>query len=356
MPPYNVSPLASTPLHPAVAAELQRRQYIGQGSSFAAGDHTAVRRAFHGKDHAKREPVPYVRDISIPSSSPDVSNLVRLYVPTPDAAEPLPVVVFYHGGGFTVGSLDTVDAMAAGIALRVPCAVVSVDYRLAPEHPYPVPFLDCLSAAVWVFDHADEFNLDRTRIALAGDSAGGNLAAAVALRLGEPEFSARGIKIAHVTMAYPATDLRFDADAYDSYKRNGEGYGLDFAATQWCLNNYISGLRATPLSPEERLRITSDMFVSPVVATAEQIRDRLGGVKGLHVLTAGYDPICDEGVRFARNIEAALPSGVVTHSHYPAFMHGFLEAFLEPAIPEAKAAMEDVCARIAKSFGLREVK
>ncbi|KAJ3329003.1 hypothetical protein HDU93_001184, partial [Gonapodya sp. JEL0774] len=203
MPPPIPTPPApsTTPLNRKIQADLDLAKQMQIKPIWMAKSHVAARKNFESQPWAKREPIHSVTDISIPVTSPPATITARVYRPRPHepAADPLPVYVYFHGGGWVVGSTHTHDAPPARYANVVGCVVVSVNYRLAPEYAYPIPFHDCLQSVEWVYDNAAHLGVDKTRIAVGGDSAGGNLAAAVALALGEPGSR---VRICHQTLIY----------------------------------------------------------------------------------------------------------------------------------------------------------
>ena len=212
---------------------------------------------------------------------------VRLYAPAGGVS--LPVVVYFHGGGWVFGSLDTHDGLARAIANRSGCRVAAVHYRLAPEHRFPAAVEDCWTVTRWAFEQA-------SRVAVAGDSAGGNLAAVTALRAREA-----GLQLAHQVLVYPVLDHRFDTS---SYTASGEGYGLTLAGMRWYWDLYLGG--ADGAHPE----------ASPLRA------ESLAGVAPALVVVCGLDPLRDEGVAYAERLSAA---GVpVRLSEYVGMIHGFL--------------------------------
>lgn len=232
-----------------------------------------------------------VEDVRIPGPAGQIS--ARVYRPA--ASVPSPTVVFFHGGGWVIGSVDTHDSQARLIAEGAAAVVVSVDYRLAPEHPFPAALDDCTTATQWAIDHATDLGGVPGVVAIAGDSAGGNLAAAVALRLrdrGEGGLAAQ-------LLIYPVTDA---AGATRSYVENAEGYFLEAETMRWFWSHYLSG---APPTPE-----------SSVIDAAD-----LGGLPPAIVVTAQYDPLRDEGVAYARRLEEA---GVdVTLVECDGLIHGF---------------------------------
>jgi acetyl esterase len=237
------------------------------------------------------EPVP-TEDTSVPGPAGDIP--VRIY--RPHADKPLPVVVYFHGGGFVIGDIATHDTICQRLAGGVPAVVVSVDYRLAPEHRFPAAVVDCDAATAWVSAHASELGGDPARLAVAGDSAGGNLSAVVARRARD----AGAPPIAFQLLVYPGTDMTC---SFPSHTENGTGYLLDSDAINWFLESYMADgdLRHPDASP---------LFV-----------DDLAGLPPAFVLTAEFDPLRDEGEAYAERLrEAGVP---VTTSRYDGMIHGF---------------------------------
>ena len=225
-----------------------------------------------------------------------------------------PALVYYHGGGWTIGDLETHDVLCRSLANRSGCVVLAVDYRLGPEHPFPAAFYDAVAAFQWVAEHAHPLGVDPQRIAVGGDSAGGNLAAAVCLAL-------RGAhhRPAYQLLIYPATDLRAIAPSHTS---NGSGYLLDSASIQWFTQNYLR-------STED----ASDWRASPALAPA------FSDLPPALVLTAGYDPLRDEGREYADTLSrAGVPCEYLCFERQ---IHGFIT--MGRILREADTAIE-VCA------------
>ena len=227
--------------------------------------------------------------------------------------------MFFHGGGWVVGDIATHDTVCRHLANRADCAVVSVDYRLAPEHKFPAAVEDCVAATGWVAENAAALGVDPARLAVGGDSAGGNLAAVVCLMArdgGAP-------RIAHQLLIYPATDA---AMRHASVTRFAEGYVLTRSTMRWFYDQYLR-------SPDD----AADWRVSPLAAAD------LSGLPPAYVLTAGYDPLCDEGDEYAARLAAA---GVaVEHRRFPGQIHGFVTngkiiRAADPALDEAAAALK----------------
>src|SRR4051794_40495255 len=201
------------PLDPPVAAVLEMLANSGTPMSMVDGTPQQARDAFRTMTFGIRDAatLPQVRsaeDRTIPGPGGDIS--IRIY--RPEADGPVPTVVFFHGGGFVIGDIDTHDDHTRLICHDVEAVVVSVDYRLAPEHPFPAGLEDCLAATRWAFDSIDELGGDPARVAVAGDSAGGNLSAAVALVLTQ----AGGPRLAAQLLIYPGVDFREDDDLHPS--------------------------------------------------------------------------------------------------------------------------------------------
>lgn len=233
------------------------------------------------------------RDISIKSSSFELS--ARLYRSAPD--EILPVVVFFHGGGWVQGTLETHDRLCAILAVHGRCAVVSVAYRLAPENPFPAAWNDALMSLQWVKDNHAELGVDASRIALAGDSSGANLAAAAA------QAVAGDAAIRHQLLFYPALDGRC---VTPSFEGNHAGF-LSAKQMRWYWDQYAPGdLRLDPRASPSLASINPD--IAPAT-----------------IIVAGNDPLHDEGVAYAQSLEAAGVSAAL-HS-YPGAIHGFASLF-----------------------------
>ncbi len=241
---------------------------------------------------------------------------VRAYRPA--SGEVLPALVYFHGGGWTIGDLDTHDVLCRQLANGARCAVFSVDYRLAPEAPFPAAVEDCLAATRFVFEKSGSLKIDVSRIAVGGDSAGGNLAAVVALHRQRP--------LAFQLLIYPATDQRCDTD---SHRRNGEGYLLTREGIEFFRGCYL---------PEKRH--WSDWRASPLLAASH------AGLPPAFIITAGYDPLRDEGREYAERLAQA---GVeVAYREYSDMVHGFL--LFGGVLDTANTAVADCCAALRGAF------
>jgi acetyl esterase len=260
-------------------------------------------------DDAQLDEVGAVQELEIPGPVGGIP--VRVY--RPDGDGPHPVVVFFHGGGWVVGNLDTHDQGCRALCDAGDCVVVSVDYRLAPEHPFPVPVEDCYAATEWVTANSHVVDADLDRLVVAGDSAGGNLAAAVSLLARERD----GPEIAHQYLVYPVTNHAFDTA---SYAENAEGYFLTRASMEWYWDHYLP----------------TDVDGLNPVASPLRARD-LSGLPPASVVTCGFDPLRDEGIEYAERLADA---GVaVDHHHHEAMIHGFFTMLGEPDLPQARAAV-----------------
>ena len=249
-------------------------------------------------------------DRVIPGPEGDIP--ARSYVP--DGKGPFPLLVWFHGGGWVIGDLETADSTCRELAQRAEVVVLSVDYRLAPEHRYPAAPEDCYAALTWAVEHAADLGADPARLAIGGDSAGGNLTAAVALMAHQRGGPSARFQL----LVYPATDARM---SYPSMSENGEGYMLTAESMRWFYDHYIG-----EHDPE-------DPIVSPIYASGED----LGALPPALVITAGYDPLRDEGEAFGLRLEqAGVPVKV---SRYDGQLHGFFG--MRGIIDDADTALEE---------------
>lgn len=239
------------------------------------------------------EPVHEVVDRGIPGQDGELP--IRIY--RPNGGGPLPTLVYFFGGGWTLGSIDTSDGICRSLANAVPCLVITVGYRLAPEHRFPAAVNDCFEATRWIAAHAGELGADPGRLAVAGDSAGGNLAAVVSLlarQHGEPALAAQ-------VLVYPNTRYRADTA---SMRDNDDPSLFNRNSVDWYWKHYLA-------DPEDG----RSPLVSPLLA------EDLSGLPPALVITAEYDPLRDEGERYAERLRAA---GVpVEASRYDGMVHGF---------------------------------
>jgi acetyl esterase len=262
-------------------------------------------------------PVAAVADRSIPTASAVLP--IRIYQPR--AGDLLPVLVYFHGGGFVLGSPDSHDSIARRLALGADCIVVSVDYRLAPEHPFPAAADDALAAVRWVQGNAREIGADPGRVAVGGDSAGGNLAAVASLQLRD---AGADLPCAQL-LIYPVTHLH--APLEGSMMEMGEGYFLRATDMQWFADMYLAGSEQS-VNP----------YASPLLA------ERLEGLPPAFVLTAEFDPLRDQGARYAARLLEA--GNACVHRDYAGAIHGF---FGMPA-GISRRAIAEACAWLAGTF------
>ncbi|HEY7539018.1 MAG TPA: alpha/beta hydrolase [Methylomirabilota bacterium] len=238
-----------------------------------------------------------VRDLT--ADGPGGPIPVRVYRPAGVAAgTALPVLVYYHGGGWVIGDLDTHDVQCRQITAEAGITVVAVDYRLAPEHQFPAAVDDAWAATRWVVARAGELGVDPARLAVAGDSAGGNLAAVVALMARD----AGGPAIALQVLIYPVTDVGAESKSYSDF---AEGYMLTRDGMRWFTSHYLK----TPSDAQ-------DWRVSPLRAAS------LAGLPPALIITAGFDPLRDEGAAYARRLTEA--GGQVDYVNYGGMIHGFM--------------------------------
>jgi acetyl esterase len=223
---------------------------------------------------------------------------VRIYRPMgTEPGDVLPAMVYFHGGGWLVGDLDSHDGPCRRYANAARCRVISVDYRLAPEHKFPAAAEDCAAAVRWAFDNAATLGIDPARVAVGGDSAGGNLAAVMALMARDGSLP----KLAFQLLIYPATDMTMTTVSSTTI---GPGVLLTSATMKWFIDHYVPAGRAT------------DWRASPLRAAS------VAGTAPALVLTCAQDPLRDEGIAYAQRLER---EGVRTvHLHYGDQMHGFV--------------------------------
>jgi acetyl esterase len=257
------------------------------------------------------------KDVTI--AGPGGPMKARVYRPVTERSGPLPTVLFIHGGGFVVGSVDSHDNQARGVCAGTESVVVSIDYRLAPETQWPGPVDDAYTALQWIAEHICELGGDATRLAVAGDSAGGNLAAVVALLARD-----QGPAICAQLLIYPVVD--FDPDApYQSRVDNATGFFLTTDDMLWFGGNYMPA-GTDPLAP-----------------TLSPLHAKLAGVAPAVVLTAEFDPLRDEGEAYVAALKAA---GVEVHHHrFDGLIHGFFDLGL--LSKAAAAAVEVGCAEFS---------
>ncbi|HDR9192676.1 TPA: alpha/beta hydrolase, partial [Burkholderia vietnamiensis] len=251
----------------------------------------------------------------------------RLYLPVaPSLAEPLPALVYYHGGGFTVGSVDTHDALCRMFARDAQCAVLSVDYRLAPEHKFPTAVHDAEDALRWLHREAAAFGIDAARLAVGGDSAGGTLATVCAVLARDA-----GIHLALQLLIYPGVTGH---QATESHARLANGYLLTQDTIQWFFSQYVR-------EPADR----DDWRFAPLDGT-RGAPSSFAGVAPAWIATAEYDPLSDEGAAYAQKLRAA--GNTVALVCYPGMIHEFFK--MGGYIPEVRVAHADATAALRAAF------
>lgn len=284
-----------------------------------AGARAALRATF--PDPGGETPgVAATRDLLLDGPGGDLP--VRAYDPTAD--DP-PVLVYFHGGGWVRGDVDTHDELCRDLCRRTRALVCSVDYRRAPEHPFPAAFADCYAATAWAADHAGSLGADPSRLAVAGDSAGGNLAAAVALRARDAD----GPAVSHQGLLYPVIRRELDTDSYHDHADDGL---LTRAAMDWYWERYLpADLHAhNPYAVPARAPTLADLPPATVV-------------------TAGFDPLRDEGTAYAERLREA---GVAVETRdYPTTVHAFLSF---PDLDVAAAGRAAFAADVRDALGVAE--
>jgi acetyl esterase len=266
------------------------------------------------------EEVARVEDRAVPGPEAGVEIPVRIY--TPAGTGPLPALVYFHGGGWVIGNIESHDAPCRALANAAGCVVVSVDYRLAPEFKYPAAAEDCYVATRWVAENAAALGVDPQRIAVGGDSAGGNLTAVVSLMARDRG----GPPLIFQLLVYPVTDYAYETV---SYQENADGYLLTRASMVWFWDHYLPGEDAG-----------AEPYASPIRA-----KD-LTGLPPALVITAEFDPLRDEGEAYAARLQqAGVP---VTLHRYDGMIHGFFQmaGVLEPG----KAAIEESAQALRAAF------
>ena len=259
-----------------------------------------------------------VENLTIPVDGGQIG--LRLY--SPKGQGPFPVFVYFHGGGWALGDLDVIDPILRSLTNSTECLVVSVDYRLAPEYKFPIPAEDCYAATKWVSENIAKYNGDPSRIAVGGDSAGGNLAAVVPLMAKDRG----GPSIAYQVLLYPVINFSFNTQ---SYLENGKDHYLETPAMHWFANQYLN-------NEEDKY----NPYASPLLV------DDVSGLPPALIITAEYDVLRDEGEAYADRLkEAGVP---VEQTRYNGQIHGF---FWMPVImDDAKRALQQITNSLNKAF------
>src|SRR6266487_1044682 len=265
------------------------------------------------------EPVAQVRELSIPGPAGQMA--ARMY--RPDGTGPLPALVYFFGGGWSLGTLETSDAVCRMLTNATSCACIAVSYRLAPEHKFPAAVDDCYAGISWVASHAAELDVDPARLAVGGDSSGGNLAAAVALLAGKRG----GPALVHQLLVYPNTDYQADTA---SMREVTDKYFFNPTSIAWYWAMYLR-------SPEDG----ASPLASPLHAAD------LSGLPPATVITAEYDPLRDEGELYAERLrQEGVPAETI---RYDGMMHGFFT--MVGILDTARMAVATAAGKLASAFG-----
>ncbi len=245
-------------------------------------------------------PMAEVRDLSAPGPGGEIP--LRLYRPA-GLDGPSPALIYVHGGGWVLGDLESHDKVCRAIGAQTPCCVVAVDYRLAPEHPFPAGLDDVLAAVAWIAENAPSFGVEKDRLAVGGDSAGGSMAAAACLNA-----RGKGLSLRAQVLIYPSTDSTPEVRLWPSRLQNAQVPPLDVETLKWFSSKYLP--RGSQIDKR-------DWRLSPLYA------ESLAGLPPALVLTAEYDPLHDEGKAYA---DALAASGVpAVYRNFPGQIHGFIE-------------------------------
>ncbi len=306
------------PLHPQVKTVLE--QMAAAGPPLHHLSPVEARKAIEAMRATAGEPERVAKVENRTFRGPAGNLPVRIY--TPDGRGPFPVLVYFHGGGWVVGSIETVDASCRSLANLAGCIVVSADYRLAPEHKFPAAVDDCYAAIRWAALHTASFHGDPARMAVGGESAGANLAAVAALMAQERGSTPLVLQL----LMYPVLDYSFDRP---SHKENGEGYFLTTEMMRWFWRQYLNN----DADGESHL--------------ASPLRARfLSGVAPAAIFTAEFDPLRDEGAAYAAKLrEAGVP---VTYKCCEGLIHGFMG--MAKVVEPAKKALEDAATALRAAF------
>jgi acetyl esterase len=310
-------------LHPQTRALLDLMEQAGRPPLHMLSPIAA--RAAVGEMRDALQPAPpavgQVRDLS--AMGPLGRIPVRLYRPfRSDPAALLPILVYFHGGGWVIGDLESHDGLCRELANWAECAVLAVDYRMGPEHRFPAAVTDCVAATRWVHDHADELRVDAARVAVGGDSAGGNLAAVVAIAARD----SADMPIVFQLLIYPATDQHC---ATASHVEHAEGYFLTRETMEYFIGHYIDDRAAY-----------DDWRASPL------LHPDLSRLPPALVLTAGFDPLRDEGAAYAQRLtDAGTRASYVCFSRQ---IHGFM--LMAKVIDEAHTAIALCAVELRRAF------
>lgn len=309
------------PLHPQIRDFLER---INKVADHVSSDQMTIEHLRHyftstwATEHV--EPVKQVQNIEIPGPESEIP--MRVY--TPEGEGPFPALVYYHGGGFVLGGLDSHDSICRLLANTASCVVVSVDYRLAPEHKFPAAVDDAFASLNWVTDHAAKLNVNPLQVAVGGDSAGGNLSAVMAIKA----TSQGNPSIMYQLLIYPAVTTNMKLE-FPSMSENAHGYLLTRESILWFYSQYL-GSEEDSLHP----------YSSPL------LYQDLSNLPPAMIITAEYDPLRDEGKAYAERLQAAGVS--VNYKCYEGMIHQFFN--LAHEVDAAKIAIQDAAFALKDAF------
>jgi acetyl esterase len=299
-----------------IAAFLKRTEALNLPQVWEAPI-SVIRRNTQGRTITSG-PVEEIYEISnrfIPGPTSDLP--IRIYRPTTQSDAP--AIVYFHGGGWVLNFLDIYDASLTRLANQSGAVIISVAYQKAPEHPFPVPFDDCYETMLWVIANSTALGINPNKIGVAGDSAGGNLASAVAIKARD-----NSVSLAFQILIYPCNDRNFETD---SYRTNSTGYGLSTQAMQWFWNQYLQGDEHDANPYAAPMRATSFKGLAPAI-----------------IVTAEYDPLLNDGEKYASLLERDGVS--VLYKSYEGMIHGF---FSNMAVtPTAQEAIDFLAEEVKK--------
>lgn len=282
-----------------------------------------ARAAFVGMmDLVGPKDVPIGKIVNQTVPGPDGDIPIRIYTPVAAGGDPLPALIFFHGGGFVIGNLETHDGLCRLLANEASCRVIAVDYRLAPEHKFPAAIDDAFAATVWIEANAASLGVDANRLAVGGDSAGGGLAASVAQMM-----QVKGkAKLAFQLLLFPVTHIGGDTISLRDFAEN---YFLETQTLNWFYDHYVP-------NADDR----NDPRASPLLC------EDLSGLPPAYVVVAGFDPLHDEGAAYAEKLRDAGVS--VTLDDYPDMVHDFI--YLQSVLPQAPDALKTAAAALAAAI------
>ena len=308
------------PLDPQARAVMDQLEALGL-SPHNTVSLVEARKNSNSRPRAPGPEVAKVENRSIPGVGPDIP--VRIY--TPAGNGPFPALSWFHGGGWVVGDLDTADGTARHLTVQTGCVVASVDYRLAPEAKFPAAADDCYAATQWIAQNAAAINVDPARIAVGGESAGGNLAAVVSLMAKDRG----GPPLVFQLLVYPVTAWDFSTG---SYSQNSDGYSLTTVAMKWYWNHYLSS-EADAANPYAAPQVAKDLTGLPPALT----------------ITAEFDPLRDEGEAYGQRLQAAGVNS--TNSRYDGMIHGFFG--MSAVLDKGKQAISEASAALKQAFAVK---